>query len=197
MLAREVGHIPFAPQIVLHIVGGSAELHCLPHIGTVDNVAGGLAVFLIQPNRTGRRFVRPLNDGQSVFPAKSVRGFSQTLLFCFGIIVLAAVPEGHGVEAEVTVQMFLVQMGADDDLKAVAPHLLCQFHADLMCKLRRDLLRLKALIPMPSDIAVRLTVALLGKDHLPQRCFLQTIDGGDILTLLCGLRTLDIGKHIV
>ena len=72
VLAREVGHIPFAPQIVLHIVGGSAELHCLSHIGTVDIVAGGLAAFLIQPNRTRRCFVRILNDGQSVFPAKAV-----------------------------------------------------------------------------------------------------------------------------
>ena len=40
-------------------------------------------------------------------------------------------------------------------------------------------------------------VALLGEDHLPQRCFLQAIDGGDILALLRGLRALDIGEHIV
>ena len=162
VLAREVGHIPFAPQIVLHIVGGSAELHCLSHIGTVDIVAGGLAAFLIQPYRTGGGFVWLLNDRQPVFPAKAIRGFSQTQLLYFGIVVLAAVPERHGVEAEVTVQMFLVQMGADDDLKAVAPHLLCQFHADLVGKLRCDLLRLEALIPMPSDIAICLTVTLLG-----------------------------------
>ena len=95
------------------------------------------------------------------------------------------------------VQMFLVQMGGDDDLEAVAPHLLCQLHADLVGKLRCDLLRLEALIPVPSDIAVRLAVTLLGEDHLPQRRFLQTVDGGDILALLCGLRALDIGEHIV
>ena len=67
--------------------------------------------------------------------------------------------------------MFLVQMGGDDDLKAVAPHLLCQLYANLVGKLRRDLLRLKALIAVPSDVAVRLAVAFLGEDHLPQRRF--------------------------
>ena len=95
------------------------------------------------------------------------------------------------------VQMFLVQMGGDDDLEAVAPHLLCQLHADFVGKLRRDLLRLEALITVPSDIAVRLAVALLGEDHLPQCRFLQAVDGGDILALLRGLRALDIGEHIV
>ena len=95
------------------------------------------------------------------------------------------------------VQMFLVQMGGDDDLEAVAPHLLRQLHPDLVGKLRRDLLRLEALIPVPSDIAVHLAITLLGEDHLPQRRFLQAVDGGDILPLLRGLRALDIGKHII
>lgn len=92
--------------MIVNIVGCAAEVHRLPYIGTVDIVAGRLAVFLIQPNRTGS-FVRPLNDGQSVFPAKAIRGFSQTLLLCFGIVVLAAIPKGHGVKAEMAVDMLL------------------------------------------------------------------------------------------
>ena len=95
------------------------------------------------------------------------------------------------------VDMLLVEVGGDDDLKAVTPHLLCQLHANLVGKLRHDLLWFETLIPVPSDIAVRLTVTLLGEDHLPQRRFLQAVDGGDILALLRGLRTLDIGKHII
>ena len=138
-----------------------------------------------------------LNDRQPVFPAKVAGGFSQMLLLCFGIVILAAVPKGHGIEAEMAVQMLLAQMGGDDDLKAVAPHLLRQLHADFVGKLRRDLLRLETLIPVPSDIAVRLAIALLGEYHLPQCRFFQAVDGGDILALLCGLRALYIGKHIV
>lgn len=95
------------------------------------------------------------------------------------------------------VDMLLVEVGGDDDLKAVTPHLLCQLHANLVGKLRHDLLRLEALVAVPSDIAVSLTVTLLGQNHLPQSGFLQAVEGGDILTLLCGLRALDIGKHIV
>ena len=66
-----------------------------------------------------------------------------------------------------TVDMLLVEVGGDDDLKAVAPHLLCQLYAKLVGNLRCDLLRLEALIAVPSDVAVRLSVMLLGEDHLP------------------------------
>ena len=96
-----------------------------------------------------------------------------------------------------TVDMLLVEMGGDNDLKAIAPHFLCQLYANLVGKLRRDLLRLEALIPVPSDIAVGLSVALLGEDHLPQSSFLQAVEGGDILALLRSLRALDIGEHII
>ena len=93
--------------MIVNIVGCAAEVHRLPYIGTVDIVAGRLAVFLIQPYRTGGGFAELFNDGQSVFPAKAIRGFSQTLLLCFGIVVLAAIPKGHGVKAEKAVDMLL------------------------------------------------------------------------------------------
>ena len=70
--ARKVGDIPLAPEIVLHIVGCAAEVHRLPHIGTVDIVAGGLAAFLVQPHGTRGGFLGLLNDGQPVFPAQPV-----------------------------------------------------------------------------------------------------------------------------
>gem|GEM_PF-5166185 len=93
--------------------------------------------------------------------------------------------------------MLLVEVGSDDDFKAVAPHFLCQFYANLVGKLWRDLIRLEALIPVPSNIAVGLSVALLGQNHLPQSGFPQAVEGGDILALLRSLRALHIGKHIV
>ena len=72
VLARKVGDIPLAPEIVLHIVGCAAEVYRLLHIDTVDIVAGGLSALLIQPHGTGGGFVGLLNDGQPVFPAKPV-----------------------------------------------------------------------------------------------------------------------------
>ena len=163
----KVGDIPLAPEIVLHIVGRAAEIHRLLHIGTVDIVAGRLAAFLIQPYRTGGGFTGLFNDGQAIFPAQPVGDFHHSLSLGLGIVVLAAVPKRNGIKAEVTVDMLLVEVGGDDDLKAVAPHFLCQLHADFVGKLRRDLLRFETLIPVPSDIAVRLSVTPLSEDHLP------------------------------
>ena len=68
-------------------VGGSTELHCLPHIGTVDIVAGGLAVFLIQPNGTGGRFMGLFNDGQSILSAQPVGDFHHSLSLSFGVVI--------------------------------------------------------------------------------------------------------------
>lgn len=85
VLARKVGDIPFSTEIVLHIVGRAAEVHCLPHIGTVDIVAGRLAAFLIQPYRTGGGFTGLFNDGQAIFPAQPVGDFHHSLSLGLGI----------------------------------------------------------------------------------------------------------------
>ena len=50
--------------------------------------------------------------------------------------------------------MVFVQVGGDNDLEPVAPHLLCQLHTDLMAPLRGDFTRLETLIAMPCDILV-------------------------------------------
>ena len=71
--ARKVGDIPFSAEIVLHIVGRAAEIHCLPHIGTVDIVAGRLVVFLVQPNGTGGGFAGLFNDGHIRFGSVRIR----------------------------------------------------------------------------------------------------------------------------
>lgn len=81
VLARKVGDIPLAPEIALHIVGRAAEIHCLPHIGTVDIVAGRLAAFLVQPNGTGGGFVGLFNDGH-------IRFGSVRIERCFVLIFL-------------------------------------------------------------------------------------------------------------
>ena len=58
--------------MIVNIVGCAAEVHRLPYIGRVDIVAGRLAVFLIQPDRTGGSFAGLFNDGQSILPAQPV-----------------------------------------------------------------------------------------------------------------------------
>ena len=93
-------------------------------------------------------------------------------------------------------QVAFIQVGGDDDLKPVAPHLLCQLYADLMAPLRGDFSWLETLIAMPGDIVVLFAVPLLGQDHLPQSRLLQAVDGGDERAIRGFLRVLDVRKYI-
>ena len=93
-------------------------------------------------------------------------------------------------------QMVFVQVGGDNDLEPVAPHLLCQLHADLMAPLWGDLPRLEALIAVPGDIVILLAVPLLGQDHLLQSRLLQAVDSGDIRAVCGFLWVLDVRKYI-
>ena len=93
-------------------------------------------------------------------------------------------------------QMVFVQVGGDNDLEPVAPHLLCQLHTDLMAPLRGDFTRLETLIAMPCDILVLFAISLLGQDHLSERRLLQAVDGGDKGAVRGFLWVLDVRKHI-
>ena len=94
------------------------------------------------------------------------------------------------------VQVAFVQVGGDDDLKPVAPHLLCQLYADLMAPLRGDLTGLEALIAMPRNVLILFAIPLLGQDHLAERRLLQAIDSGDKGAVLGFLRVLDVRKYV-
>ena len=76
------------------------------------------------------------------------------------------------------VQVAFVQMGGDDELKLLAPHLTSQLYTDLMAPLRGDFSRFEALVPMPGDVVVLLAVLLFGQDHLLEGRLLQAVDDG-------------------
>ena len=94
------------------------------------------------------------------------------------------------------VQMLLVQMGGDNDLKLVAPHFLSGLNADGVALLRGDLSGLEALIAVPCDIAIVFAKLLLSQDHLLQSDFLDAVDSGDIFTHISFIGILGIGKDI-
>ena len=94
------------------------------------------------------------------------------------------------------VQVAFVQVGGDDNLKFIAPHLLCQLHADLMAPLWGHLSWLEALVAVPSDALILFAVPPLGQDHLMERRLLQAVDGGDKGAVRRFLRILDVRKYI-
>lgn len=74
--------------------------------------------------------------------------------------------------------------------------LLCQHHAQCVALLRRDLSGPEALIAVPCNVAVLLTIALLGKDHLLKGQYPSGIDGSDELPCSGLVGILGAGKHI-
>ena len=93
-------------------------------------------------------------------------------------------------------QVAFVQVCGDDNLKPVAPHLLCQLHADLVAPLRGNFSRFEALIAVPGDIVVLLAVPSFGQNHLLECRLPQTVDGGDKGAVRSFLRVLDVRKDI-
>ena len=63
-------------------------------------------------------------------------------------------------------QALRIQMGRNNDLESVAPHLLCQLHTDFMCLLWRDLARLKTLEAVVTDNLAFIVPLMLGYHHL-------------------------------
>ncbi len=55
---------------------------------------------------------------------------------------------------------------------------------------------LEALVAVPGDIFILLTVPPFGQDHLPQGCFLETVDSGDIGAIRGFPRVLDVREYI-
>ena len=94
------------------------------------------------------------------------------------------------------VQMVFIQMSGDDNLESVAPQFLCGLYTDLMAKLRCDLARFEALIPMPGDIAIIFSKLLFGEDHLLQGDLLHAVNGGNITALIRFFGVLGVGKDI-
>ena len=110
--------------------------------------------------------MRSGNNRKTIFLAQPIRCIPQTLLLLLGVVVLAAVTKGYGIESKVIMDVVFIQMRGDHNLEPIAPHFLCQLNTDLMSQLRFHFAYLEALIAVPCDIVIVLTVLLFGQDHL-------------------------------
>ena len=63
MFTCKVGDIALAPEIFLHHLHGAASDDGLPHVGSVDVVAGGLSSLLVQPDGAAGGLAAMLNNG--------------------------------------------------------------------------------------------------------------------------------------
>jgi len=73
---------------------------------------------------------------------------------------------GNRVDYKMVMQALRIQMRRYNHLESVAPHLLRQLHADLMCLLWRDLACLKALESVVADNLALVVPLCFGYHHL-------------------------------
>ena len=106
------------------------------------------------------------NHRQPVILTKIVRYLSHFVVGCFLVVIPFAVRKRHAVETEVVMDLAGIRMSGNDNLKSVAPQLLCQLDTDLMCDVGRDLACFKGLIPVKADNTARLLPCLLGSAEL-------------------------------
>ena len=84
-------------------------------------------------------------------------------------------------------QIIRVHVCGDQHLKALAPDLACQCHADLMTLLRGDLPFAETLVGMERHHAVCFTKAFLYGSHILPRMVCPAMDAGDKLGALVQL----------
>lgn len=85
-------------------------------------------------------------NGQPMPLAYLVGHLTHSVVFRDLVLELCSVNEANAVDAIMIVQMLPVYMTCHKHLEAITPHLLCNFDADAVTFLWRNLARLEALI---------------------------------------------------
>ena len=99
------------------------------------------------------------------------------------------------------VQIFSVQVSSHYNLKALTPNTLGKFHTDLLCKLRCNVLFLKAHISVIGLYSVRLSKTLFCCYELVTGSCRMAVYAINIILTLCFFLVLcigyDIGKRLI
>lgn len=103
---------------------------------------------------------------KTALAADQVGSFTQLHVGAAGVIVVPAVPEGHGVEDKVIVIAVGVDVGSDDDFVLAAPDPVGEFDTDFVCQLGSDFSGREALISVEDQVAASFGKALFCHVHL-------------------------------
>ena len=128
-----------------------------------------------------------LHHRQAVLPAQLVGCRPELSVLAAALLIFLAVHIGHGIDNEVVVQIIRIHVSGDQHLKALAPDLAGQCHADLMALLRGDLSLAEALVGMERHHADCFTKAFLYSPHIFPRIVCPAMDAGDKLGALVQL----------
>ncbi len=127
-----------------------------------------------------------LHHRQAVLPAQ-LRCRPELGILTAALLVLLAVHIRYGIDNEVVMQVIRIHVSGDQHLKALAPDLAGQCHADLMALLWGDFPLAEALVGVERHHAVCFTKAFLYGSHILPRMVCPAMDAGDKLGALVQL----------
>jgi len=128
-----------------------------------------------------------LHHRQAVLPAQLVGCCPELGILAAALLIFLAVHIRYGIDNEVVVQIIRIHVCGDQHLKAPAPNLAGQCHANLVALLRGDLTLAEALVGVERHHAVRFTKAFLYSPHIFPRMVCPAMDAGDKLGALVQL----------
>ena len=131
-----------------------------------------------------------------MFQADLIGDMAEVVPRLFFVFQPLPIGKGNGVDDKMAVEMFRVQMGSNDHLKPLAPHLSCKLHSDLLRLFGRDLVFLKAQIPVIRLNPVRLAELFLDGNELVTSHRHIAVDPVAEKLVFRFLLVLRIGKHI-
>ena len=153
---------------------------------------------LILHRKIGGRSVqlRLFYNGQLVFQADLIGDMAEVVPRLFFVFQPLPIGEGNGVDDKMAVEMFGVQVGSDDHLKTLTPHLCRKLHSDLLCLFGCNLVFLETQIPVIRLNPVRLAELLLYCDELVTSHSDIAVDTVAEKLVFRFFFVLCIGKHI-
>ena len=103
-----------------------------------------------------------------------------------------SVNERYGIDHDMIMNALCVHMSCYNDLKSLAPHLLCQLHSDRMSFIGSDLTFFEALISMEGNDAISFTESQLDSIELISGTLDCTVDPRCVieffsLVLICSI----------
>ena len=190
MIAHHAQFILELPQVAAHRNRFVNRFFCVV-------VSGGHTRLVLLGKISGRSVqLRLFYNGQLVFQANLVGDMAEVVPRLFFVFQPLPIGKGNGVDDKMAVEMFRVQMGSNDHLKPLAPHLCCELHSDLLRLFGRNLVFLKAQIPVICLNPVRLAELLLDGNELVTSHRHIAVDPVAEKLVFRFLLVLCVGKHI-
>ena len=173
---------------------GDRLVDILPQDIPVGRLTAFLDPILLFAGAVDRRF------GQYAFAeitADAIGYVPQLHMITDLVAILFAVHKRGGIDHEMVVQLTRIQMGRDDHLMPVSPHLPCGAYTDLVRLFRSDLTGTEALVAVISNHLATLAETPLDRRHFFIGSELGTVDTTDIHRLVGFIRVLCVFQRCV